>query len=100
MANYDPKVIQLFADKLYKKANSIIALYTFVGLMIGGVGGFSLGHYSGDMTIIQWAAIIAALIAGLLGFAIGREKAFLLKLQAQTALCQMKIEQNTSGKIV
>jgi hypothetical protein len=33
---------------------------------------------------------------GLLGFGIGWNKAFLLKLQAQTALCQAKIEENTN----
>jgi hypothetical protein len=36
----------------------------------------------------------------ILGLAVGLEKAFMLKMNAQTALCQMKIEQNTSGKIV
>jgi hypothetical protein len=59
-----------------------------------------LGHYLGDDTTTIITAAIAALIAGLLGFAIGKEKAFIAKLQAQTALCQMKIEQNTSAKIV
>ena len=97
MVQYDRAVIQEFAEKLYKKANSIIASYTIVGLLLGGVGGYFLGDsMGGGMTTTAIVAVVVALI----GFAIGREKAFLLKLQAQTAMCQMKIEQNTSGKIV
>lgn len=93
MANYDPKVIQEFADKLYKKASSIIATYTILGLVIGGVGGYFLAPQAGPIF-----NAIAAVLFALLGFAIGREKSFMIKLQAQTSLCQMKIEQNTSGK--
>ena len=97
MINYDPAVIQTFAEKLYKKANSIIVTYTLIGLILGGVGGYYLSEAAGGgMSTIAIVAVVAALI----GFAIGREKAFLLKLQAQTSLCQVKIEQNTSGKIV
>ena len=97
MVQYDRAVIQEFAEKLYKKANSIIASYTIVGLLLGGVGGYFLGDsIGGGMTTTAIVAVVVALI----GFAIGWEKAFLLKVQAQTAMCQMKIEQNTSGKIV
>jgi sulfite exporter TauE/SafE len=110
MIQYDRDVIQKFAEKLYKQANFIIASYTILGLLLGGVGGHFLGGAirgdmsataigeanSGDMTTTAIVAIVVALI----GFAMGQEKAFMLKLQAQTALCQVKIEQNTSGPIV
>jgi hypothetical protein len=43
--------------------------------------------------------LIGALIVGLLGFWIGWNKAFILKLQAQMALCQAKIEENTSTSL-
>jgi len=39
--------------------------------------------------------LLGAILFGLLGFWLGRERAFQLKLQAQTALCQAKIEENT-----
>ena len=97
MINYDANMIYKFAEKLYKKANLVIASYTLLGLILGIVGGMFFGNANGGgETTIKVVAIIAALI----GFEVGRGKAFLLKLQAQTALCQVKIEQNTSGKIV
>ena len=39
--------------------------------------------------------IVFAIFTGALGYGMGREKAFLIKLQAQIALCQAKIEENT-----
>lgn len=38
---------------------------------------------------------VGLVLFGLLGWALGRERAFVLKLQAQTALCQTQIELNT-----
>ena len=87
---YDPSVICGLADKLYRRANTIVivnaAIFGLVGALVGGV--------------VKGAgvAIIAALVAGGIGYYLGLQKAFLLKLQAQTALCQVKIEENT-GKV-
>jgi membrane associated rhomboid family serine protease len=89
MAEYDKKIIFNFADRLYKKANSIVAVYTLIGVVIGIFVGVSMKNNTAA------AAAIAGLILGALGFYIGKEKAFTLKLQAQTALCQVKIEENT-----
>lgn len=93
MVQYDSRVIQEFADKLYKKAKSIVLSYSFFGaLLAGGAGiGFSLGVAT---------SIYFALVGCLLGFFAGHQKAFSLKLQAQIALSQVKIEQNTRGTIV
>lgn len=87
---YDPSVIRGFADELYRRANTIVivnaAIFGLVGALVGGVvKGVGV-------------AIIAALVAGGIGYYLGLQKAFLLKLQAQTALCQVKIEENT-GKV-
>ena len=87
MAEYDKKIIIEFADRLYNKAASIVVVYTLAGVVIGIFVG--LGMKSAP------AALIAGLIFGALGFYLGKEKAFILKLQAQTALCQAKIEENT-----
>ena len=98
MVQYDQAVIQEFAEKLYKRANSIILSYTVVGMLLGGLGGYFLhDSIGGD---VMTTAGIPAVVVAIIGFVLGLEKAFLLKLQAQTALCQMKIEQNTSGRIV
>lgn len=86
---YEPQIIVQFAEKLYAKANAIIIPYTVIGLMIGLVAGTAV------LPIIGSA--IGAVFFGLLGFLLGSDKAFQLKLQAQTALCQIQIERNTSG---
>jgi hypothetical protein len=38
---------------------------------------------------------VGALLVGVTAFRMGQEKAFALRLQAQTALCQLQIEANT-----
>lgn len=90
MVEYDKKVIVEYAQHLYKKANSIITLYTFIGILAGILIGIIFGC-SGHGDIL----LLCILIAGGLGFVIGKEVAFKLKLEAQIALCQIKIEENT-----
>lgn len=90
MATYDSKVIYEFADILYRQAARIIAVFTAIGVLIGAVGGYPLFGTVG--------LIIGAVIVGAIGYFIGQQKAFALKLQAQTALCQAKIEENTQKK--
>lgn len=92
MLAYDSKIIYEFAARLYKQANSIIAIYTVVGALIGGIGGYVAGESNSTI------ALVGAVILGALGFYIGREKAFALKLHAQTALCQVAIEENTRSR--
>lgn len=89
MVNYDPGVIKTFAKLLYERANTVIAVNTVIGVIVGAAAGkFAFGN--GGMAVL-------AFIAGAIGYLIGSQKAFLLKLQAQTALCQVQIEQNTRG---
>lgn len=85
---YDAKVIVEFADKLYAKAKSIVAAYTLFGFLLGCLGGAAINQTGG-------LGAVAALILGVIGYAMGTDKAFQLRLQAQTALCQVQIEQNT-----
>ena len=91
---YDPAVIQKFADKLYAQARSIVITCTVIGIIAGGVAGRFLFGYSERTTYM----IVGAVIVGLLGFAVGQARAFALRLQAQTALCQVRIEENTRSK--
>lgn len=91
MATYDPKVISEFADRLYTRANAVIRNFTIFGVLVGLVVGASLAK-----TQSIWVVLLPIVIGGVIGYMLGKEKAFLYKLQAQTALCQVKIEQNTS----
>lgn len=91
MVAYDPQVIYQFADRLYRQAGQIIVASTFLGGLVGLGAGYvvkeSLDRY----------ALLGAVLFGLICFALGVQRAFVLKLQAQTALCQVRIEENTRG---
>jgi len=99
MTEYDPKVIQKFVDRLYAQARSIVLTYTIAGVVVGGAGGYFGSQYLkiGNPIVI---AVVGLLLLGAIGFAIGSKRAFVLRLQAQTALCQVKIEENTRNPAV
>jgi uncharacterized membrane protein YeaQ/YmgE (transglycosylase-associated protein family) len=100
MTQYDPKIIQELADRLYKSANQVVVQLTIILGIFGAVIGVVIGkymYYSLDMP--YWlTGLIVAVLTGCTGYLVGKERAFALKYQAQTALCQMSIEQNTAGK--
>ena len=87
MVSYDPAVIRTFAQTLYDRAATIMFVYTVIGVVIGGtIGKVAFGNTG---------MFILAVLGGGIGYFIGSQRAFMLKLQAQTALCQVQIEQNT-----
>lgn len=61
--------------------------------VIGGLIGLGAGYYVQSQ--LDQYALLGALVVGLIGYVLGIQRAFALKLQAQTALCQVKIEENT-----
>ncbi len=85
---FDPTVIQQFADRLYSQARTLVVLYSVLGVLVGSIGAYAI-------TRSERLAMIAGGLLGLLGFAIGQARTFSLRLQAQTALCQVQIEANT-----
>lgn len=89
MIKYDSAIIHQFADGLYKLANTIVVAYTVIALLVGVVLGNVL---NGFMTLV------GGLLLGAIGWGLGTQKAFVLKLQAQVALCQAQIEENTRGR--
>jgi hypothetical protein len=108
MTAYDPLIIQKFADRLYRRATTTLIVSTAFGALCGGVFGllFCLSAVAPSLTQGDSATLVGlvvSLIGGLLGAAIfglagylgGRERAFRLRLQAQTVLCQIRIEENT-----
>ncbi len=95
MTTYDAAVIQKFADRLYARANSIILTATVAGLVIGGGAGWALGVAANAGVSPAVFGGVGAVLFGLLGYSAGSSRAFSLKLQEQTALCQFAIETNT-----
>jgi hypothetical protein len=91
---YDSKIIIEFANRLYARAGAVIVSYGALGAVIGAVvGAFVAANLLGSPPPI--GALIGGAICCVLGVRVGQEKAFQLKLQAQTALCQLQIERNT-----
>ena len=95
MLAYDSKVIYEFAERLYNQASRIIITYAIVGTLLGAVLGAVLG---GAMRSTNAGVVLGMIVFGYLGYSMGIERAFHLKLQAQLALCQARIEENTRHK--
>jgi hypothetical protein len=92
---YDPEVVQRFADRLYARTVSTIVISTllgsFIGIVVDPFAQQALPQWLSDH-LPPWSIPVVLGIAGLIQ---GLERSFLLKIQAQTALCQMQIELNT-----
>lgn len=102
--DYDPQVIERFAESLYRKAISAqkgsIVVGVVLGAVFGGIPLTSLGdnwpvpHAFGFATLL-----VGAIIGGLVGYVIGDARSFGYKLQAQAALCQVEIQRNTQASV-
>ena len=92
MVQYDPGVIQSFADGLYRAADRIVMMTAIIGALIGGAIGLAFGQAVGGGALI---GLLGAAVGGFIGHSRGISKTFQLRLQAQLALCQVEIEFNT-----
>jgi len=94
MVQYDEKIIQSYVEAMYRRARSVTSSHFFIGLLAGLI---AFAHIStilvGELDLLIVA--IGVLTGAFLGIGSGRAKAFQLQIQAQMALCQVKMEQNT-----
>ena len=95
-ASFDENVIVTFADRLYRRASTIVLTHTLLGAALAALLGVAAGtglrmQSSGQNGL----AVVLALIGAAVGAATGNARAFVLRLQAQTALCQLQIERHT-----
>ena len=84
---FEPRIISTFADLLYVRADWIVLKWTVVG---GATGAILLGFYGKALGLL-----IGGVIGGFAGYREGQARSFLLRLQAQLALCMVEIEANT-----
>jgi len=92
MTEYDSRIIQKYSDRLYSYARQIELGYPLLAALVGA-----------GITLILWKQFAIQTLYGAIGtsaltlivWAIAREHAFQLRLKAQTALCQVRIEENT-----
>ena len=83
---FKSEIVEEFADRLYKEAEHIISSYVIGYAALPLAIGAGLAYFKGDpaVAIISIPVVIGG---AALGYYQGKEKAFQLKLQAQTALC-------------
>lgn len=96
---YDEKVLVGFAERLYRRASSMVALYTVVagvfGAAVVGLGGLLASGHEQVWAFPNVLTLIFAALSAYIGARVGGERAFTLRMMAQTALCQVQIERNT-----
>ncbi len=88
MAQYDPKIIYQFADRLYARANSIVAKYLLLAGLLGAAIGYVIDVLarSNQFTLTIAFAVLGA-IFGALG---GADKAFRLKLRLRWPFAKLR----------
>lgn len=96
MVYYDENVIIEFAHRLYRRAATVALIHALMGFLISA-GVIEIAGNTYGMTSPGSVVVVVGLIGSLIGYLVGRERAFALRLQAQTALCQAQIERNTRG---
>lgn len=94
---YDPAILQTMADRLYASAKFIVIKYALLGGFLGASTGFAAGIFIDSQD--PGKGFIMGVFLGFLGLLFGaffaQERAFMLRLQAQNILVQVKIEANT-----
>ena len=97
MAQYDPQVLQKYADKMYASATLILIVAALAGAGFGALMGRSLADVllptQGQST--TGPTLVGLVIGLLLGVLVGIVASFWYKLRAQLVLCQLQIEINT-----
>jgi hypothetical protein len=99
--SYDPRVIEQFAEKLYRKASAFVAGSIVIGAALGAAFGAvpltSLGAAWPIPSMFGLATLLlGGLLGGVVGYVIGDTRSFGYRLQAQAALCQLQTERNTA----
>ncbi|WP_426752459.1 hypothetical protein [Myxococcus sp. Y35] len=90
---YDPQIIHAHAAALYSRAARIVFTTGVLGFIVGAIAGSLLGATTEGRSGVF--TLVGGLVGALIGVSIGRGRAFVLQLQAQSALCQVAIEANT-----
>jgi hypothetical protein len=100
--DYDPKIIEAYAARLYRRAATMGVGAAVTGAVVGAFFGAipltSLGDTWPIPSAFGFATMLIGVVAGaLIGWVIGDARAFGYRLQAQSALCQLQSERNTAA---
>jgi hypothetical protein len=104
LPDFDPRIIERFAESAYRRANAI-----FAGCVTGGV---ALGAAFGATPLTPLGAgwpippafgfatlLLGALVGGIIGYVVGDTRSALCRLQGQTALAQVESAKNARAMV-
>jgi hypothetical protein len=95
LPDFDPRVIERFAERAYRKANAIFTGCVAGGVVLGAIFGATpltpLGTGWPIPQAFGFATMLAgAFIGGVIGYVVGDTRSALCRLQGQTALAQVE----------
>ncbi len=92
MVTYDSNLLRSLAAKLNIQARTAVVVGIIAGAITGGLFGFAASLI---FMLSHSMLLPGAVVGAIIGIFAGRRKAQALRLQAQMALCQIQIEENT-----
>jgi uncharacterized membrane protein len=95
LPDFDPRVIERFAERCYRKANAIFTGCVAAGVVMGTIfGATPLTPLGAGWPIPQafgFATMLGgAFVGGVIGYVVGDTRSALCRLQGQTALAQVE----------
>ena len=95
LPNFDPRVIERFAEAAYRRANAIFTGCVAGGVVLGAIfGATPLTPLGAGWPIPQafgFATMLAgAFVGGVIGYVVGDTRSALCRLQGQTMLAQLE----------
>ena len=102
LPNFDPRVIERFAESAYRRANAIFTGCVAGGVTLGAIfGATPLTPLGAGWPIPQafgFATMLAGAVAGgVIGYVVGDTRSALCRLQGQTALAQIEGAKHASA---
>ncbi|MBM3465001.1 MAG: hypothetical protein FJX76_23120 [Armatimonadetes bacterium] len=96
MSRFDAHLVGELADSLDTEADKTPFLYAVAGAILGAAAlSMMLTDLLAEGPHRVIAIVIGAALGLLLGFALGRQRAFAMRMQAQLVLAQVQLERNT-----
>ena len=104
LPQFDPRIIEHYVERTYRKATAIMLGSALAGVMIGAVFGAlpltSLGAGWPIPRMFGFATmLIGAFVGGVIGYTIGDTRAFVCRLQGQIALAQVSAAKNAAAAL-
>lgn len=95
---YDARKIHDCCRRLYARASEATRAAAAAGVVFGLGVGFALGIFTDNAQVLVFGPLAGAVLGGVLGNESGKNRAMMLKLTAQNALCNLQIAINTAKR--